>query len=169
MSLLGHLRVGSCMCCSSDLEVLSAQRGDACAVAAFLSPCVVVVIYLVGDELFQAFEGMWQRAAAAFKSFLGFGMSWRLRRRDLTVPHRQRRRHGSGLGSHILLHCDKEPLFGPQNSPKLTLSKSLGYSVEFQVRRRAPGRLDHGDNLVMDGLPNRSMFIALCLGCRFLG
>ena len=61
-------------------------------------------------------------------------------------------------GSHIRWHGDNEPLFGPQNSPKLIVSLSLGKSVECKVRRRAPGkvpssiRLDHGDVLVMDGL-----------------
>ena len=55
-------------------------------------------------------------------------------------------------------HSDNEPLFGPQNLPKLFVSLSLGNSVEFMVRRRASGnvpssiRLDHGDVLVMDGL-----------------
>ena len=55
-------------------------------------------------------------------------------------------------------HSDNESLFGPQNSPELIVSLSLGNSVEFKVRRRAPGevpssvRLDHGDILVMDGL-----------------
>ena len=54
-------------------------------------------------------------------------------------------------------HSDNEPLFGPQTSPKLIVSLSLGNSVEFKVRRRAPGkvpssiRLDRGDILVMDG------------------
>ena len=54
-------------------------------------------------------------------------------------------------------HCDNEPLFGQQNSPMLIVSASLGYSVEFQVRRRSlfaapsPFRLDHGD-LLMGGL-----------------
>ena len=57
-----------------------------------------------------------------------------------------------------LWHSDNEPLVGPQNSPKLIVRLSLGNSVEFMVRRRAPGkvpssiRLDHGDILVMDGL-----------------
>ena len=54
--------------------------------------------------------------------------------------------------------CDDQPVFGPQNSLKLAVSMSVGYSVEFQLRRRTPGaapssvRLDHGDILVMDGL-----------------
>ena len=51
-----------------------------------------------------------------------------------------------------------EPLFGPQNEPKLIVSMSSGKSVEFKVRRRVQGEvpslitLDHGDLLVMDGL-----------------
>ena len=65
----------------------------------------------------------------------------------------------AGPGSFFVRwHCDSEPLFGPQNFPKLIVSLSLGNSVEFMVRRRASGnvpssiRLDHGDVLVMDGL-----------------
>ena len=64
----------------------------------------------------------------------------------------------AGPGSFIRWHSDNEPLFGPQNLPKLIVSLSLGNSVEFMVRRRASGnfpssiRLDHGDVLVMDGL-----------------
>ena len=56
----------------------------------------------------------------------------------------------AGSGSHIRWHSDNEPLFGPQNSPKLIVSLSLGNSVEFKVRR-ASGEvpssitLDHGD------------------------
>ena len=60
-------------------------------------------------------------------------------------------------GSCIRWQCDNEPLFGPQNSPKLIISLSSGNSVEFQVRRASsdvpsPIRLDHGDFMVMDGL-----------------
>ena len=64
----------------------------------------------------------------------------------------------AGSGPFIRWHSDNEPLFGPQNLPKLIVCLSLGNSVEFMVRRRAPGkvpssiRLDHGDVLVMDGL-----------------
>ena len=62
----------------------------------------------------------------------------------------------AGPGSHIRWHSDNEPLFGPQNLPKLIISLSSGHSVVFQVRR-APGdvpssiSLDHGD-ILMDGL-----------------
>ena len=64
----------------------------------------------------------------------------------------------AGPRSCIRWHSDNEPVFGPQNLPKLIVSLSLGNSVEFMVRRRARGevpssiRLDHGDILVMDGL-----------------
>ena len=57
----------------------------------------------------------------------------------------------AGPGSFIRWHSDNEPLFGPQNSPKLIVILSLGNFVEFMVRRRASGnfpssiRLDHGD------------------------
>ena len=62
----------------------------------------------------------------------------------------------SGPSSSIGWHSDNEPLFGPQNSPKLIVSMSLGNSVEFKVRRGrcgipSPITLDHGDLLVMDG------------------
>ena len=40
----------------------------------------------------------------------------------------------AGPGSLIRWHSDNEPLFGPQNSPKLIVSLSLGNSVEFMVR-----------------------------------
>ena len=82
----------------------------------------------------------------------------------------------TGKGSHSPWHCDNDPLFGPQNSPKLTVSMNLGYSVEFQVRRRAlddapsPTRLDHGDLLGHGwSCRDRSMYIVRCLSCRVLG
>ena len=63
----------------------------------------------------------------------------------------------SGPSSCIRWHSDNEPLFGPQNAPKLIVSMSLGNSVEFKVRRgqgSVPSliTLDHGDLLAMDGL-----------------
>ena len=63
----------------------------------------------------------------------------------------------SSPSSCIRWHSDNEPLFGPQNSPKLIVSMSLGNSVEFKVRRERGSvpsliSLDHGDLLVMDGL-----------------
>ena len=63
----------------------------------------------------------------------------------------------SGPSSCIRWRSDNDPLFGPQNAPKLIVSMSLGNSVEFKVRRgqgKVPSliTLDHGDLLVMDGL-----------------
>ena len=64
--------------------------------------------------------------------------------------------HYDGSGSRIRWHSDNESLFGPQDSPKLIVSLSLGNPVEFKVRRgqgSVPSliTLDHGDILVMDG------------------
>ena len=63
----------------------------------------------------------------------------------------------SGVGSCIPWRSDNESSFDPQNLPKLTVSTSLGHSVEFEVRRardEVPStiQLDHGDLLVVDGL-----------------
>ena len=64
----------------------------------------------------------------------------------------------AGDGSFIPWHCDNEGLFGSPGEPKVIVSMSLGHSVLFKLRRRAPGKtvtqiwLDHGDLLVMDGL-----------------
>ena len=43
--------------------------------------------------------------------------------------------HYDGSGSCIRWHSDNESLFGPQDSPKLIVSLSLGNPVEFKVRR----------------------------------
>ena len=64
--------------------------------------------------------------------------------------------HYDGSRSCVRWHSDNEPLFGPRDSPKLTVSLSLGNPVEFKVRRVSDGvtssiPLDHGDVLVMDG------------------
>ena len=71
----------------------------------------------------------------------------------------------SGPSSCIRWHSDNEPLFGPQDAPKL-----LGNSVDFKVRRRGQGKvpslitLDHGDLLVMDGLTQSE-----CVHCTASG
>ena len=63
----------------------------------------------------------------------------------------------AGNGSFIPWHCDNERLFGSPLEPKVIVSMSLGHSVLFKVRRRAPEntpsqiRLDHGDLFVTDG------------------
>ena len=92
--------------------------------------------------------GLWRRVAPFLSPWCG--------KKD--VPTGVNLNQYAGSGSFIRWHSDNEPLFGPQNLPKLIVSLSLGNSVEFMVRRRASGnvpssiRLDHGDVLVMDAL-----------------
>ena len=81
----------------------------------------------------------------------------------------------AGPGSFIRWHSDNEPVFRPQNFPKLIVNLSLGNSVEFMVRRRASEdvpssmRLDNGDVLVMDGQPilQGCVFFSLLGVCFF--
>ena len=99
------------------------------------------------DAIWHKVIGLWGRVAPLLSPWCG--------RRELPTGVNLNRY--SGPSSCIRWHSDNEPLFGPQNSPKLIVSMSLGNSVEFKVRR---GRgsvpslitLDHGDLLVMDGL-----------------
>ena len=92
--------------------------------------------------------GLWERVAPLISPWCDYK----------ELPTEVNLNQYAGPGSHIRWHSDNEPLFGPQYSPKLIVSLSFGNSVEFMVRRRAPGkvpssiRLDHGDILVMDGL-----------------
>ena len=92
--------------------------------------------------------GLWSRIAPFLSPWCG--------KKD--VPTGVNLNQYAGPGSFIRWHSDNEPLFGPQNYPKLIVGLSSGNSVEFKVRRRASGkvpssiRLDHGDVLVMDGL-----------------
>ena len=80
--------------------------------------------------------GLWGRVAPFLSPWCG--------KKD--VPTGVNLNQYAGPSSFIRWHSDNEPLFGPQNS------------LEFMVRRRAPGkvpsliRLDHGNVLVMDGL-----------------
>ena len=91
--------------------------------------------------------GLWGRVAPFLSLWCG--------KKD--VPTRVNLHQYAGPGSFTRWHSDNEPLVGPQNSPELIVSLSLGNSVEFMVRRRASGevpssiRLDHCDLLVMDG------------------
>ena len=100
------------------------------------------------NAIWDGVIGLWSRVAPFLSPWCG--------KKD--VPTGVNLNQYAGPGSFIRWHSDNEPLFGPQNSPKLIVSLSLGNSVEFMVRRRAPGnvpssiRLDHGDVLVMDGL-----------------
>ena len=100
------------------------------------------------NAIWDGVIGLWGRVAPFLSPWCG--------KKD--VPTGVKMNQYAGPGSFIRWHSDNEPLFGPQSSPKLIVSLSLGNSVEFMVRRRASGnvpssiRLDHGDVLVMDGL-----------------
>ena len=100
------------------------------------------------DAIWHGVIGLWGRVAPLLSP-------WCARRE---VPTGVNLNRYAGPGSFIRWHSDNEPLFGPQNAPKLIVSMSLGNSVEFKVRRRGQGNvpslitLDHGDLLVMDGL-----------------
>ena len=100
------------------------------------------------DAIWHGVIGLWGRVAPLLSPWCG--------RRELPTGVNLNRY--SGPSSFIRWHSDNEPLFGPQNAPKLIVSMSLGNSVDFKVRRRGQGKvpslitLDHGDLLVMDGL-----------------
>ena len=99
------------------------------------------------DAIWDVVIGLWGRVAPL--------LSTRCDRRE--VPTGVNLNRYSGPSSCIRWHSDNEPLFGPQNAPKLVVSLSLGNSVEFKVRRGQGSvhsliTLDHGDLLVMDGL-----------------
>ena len=100
------------------------------------------------NAIWDGVIGLWDRVAPLWSLWCARG----------NMPTGVNLNQYSGSGSYIRWHSDNEPLFGPQNSPKLIVSLSLRNSVKFKVRRRAPGevessvRLDHGDILVMDGL-----------------
>ena len=100
------------------------------------------------DAIWHGVIGLWGRVAPLLSPWCG--------RRELPTGVNLNRY--SGPSSSIGWHSDNEPLFGPQNAPKLIVSVSLGNSVGFKVRRRGQGKvpslitLDHGDLLVMYGL-----------------
>ena len=100
------------------------------------------------NAIWHGVIGLWGRVAPLLSP-------WCARRE---VPTGVNLNRYSGPSSCIRWHSDNEPLFGPQNAPKLIVSMSSGSSVEFKVCRRVQGevpssiRLDHGDVLVMDGL-----------------
>ena len=99
------------------------------------------------DAIWGGVIGLWGRVAPLLSPWCARG----------NVPTAVNLNQYAGPGSHIRWHSDNEPLFGPQYSPELIVSLSLGNSVEFMMRRRVPGEvpssitLDHDDLLVMDG------------------
>ena len=103
----------------------------------------------------QTNNAIWDGVIGLWGTFAPFLSPW-CGKKD--VPTGLNLNQYAGSESFIRWHGDNEPLFGPQNFPKLIVSLSLGNSVEFILRRRLSGtvpssiRLDHGDVLVMDGL-----------------
>ena len=81
------------------------------------------------DAIWDGVIGLWSRVAP----FLSPWCAWR------EVPMGVNLNRYSGPSSCIRWRSDNEPLFGPQNAPKLIVSLSLGNSVEFKVRRRMQG------------------------------
>ena len=98
------------------------------------------------DAIWDGVISLWGRVAPFLSPWCGRG----------ELPTGVNLNRYSGPSSCIRWHSDNEPLFGPQNSPKLIISLSLGNPVEFKVRRVSDSvtssiTLDHGDVLVMDG------------------
>ena len=77
------------------------------------------------NAIWDGVIGLWGRVAPFLSLCCG--------KKD--VPTGVKLNQYAGSGSCIRWHSVNEPLFGPQNLPKLIVSLSLGNSVEFMVRR----------------------------------
>ena len=77
------------------------------------------------DAIWHGVIGLWVRVAPLLSPWC----PWR------EVPTGVNLNRNSGPSSCIRWHSDNEPMFGPQNAPKLIVSMSLGNSVKFKVRR----------------------------------
>ena len=77
------------------------------------------------DATWEGVIGLWSRVAPLLSPWCG----------EKDVPTGVNLNQYAGPGSFIRWHSDNEPLFGPQNFPKLIVSLSSGNSVEFKVRR----------------------------------
>ena len=106
------------------------------------------VLPQANPSVFTEAVNLWSRVASLLTPWCAKG----------EVPTGVNLNRYAGNGSRIPWHCDNERLFGSPFEPKVIVSMSLGHSVLFKLRRRAPEnspsqiRLDHGDLLVMDGL-----------------
>ena len=107
------------------------------------------VLPQANPSVFTEAVNLWSRVASLLTPWCAEG----------EVPTGVNLNRYAGKGSRIPWHCDNELLFGSPFEPKVIVSMSLGHSVLFKLRRRASEntpsqiRLDHGDLLVMDGLP----------------
>ena len=106
------------------------------------------VLPQANPSVFTEAVNLWSRVASLLTPWCAKG----------EVPTGVNLNRYAGDGSCIPWHCDNERLFGSPFEPKVIVSMSLGHSVLFKLRRRAPENtpsqiwLDHGDLLVMDGL-----------------
>ena len=106
------------------------------------------VLPQANPSVFTEAVNLWSRVASLLTPWCAKGQ----------VPTGVNLNRYAGDGSCIPWHCDNERLFGSPFEPKVIVSMSLGHSVLFKLRRRAPENtlsqiwLDHGDLLVMDGL-----------------
>ena len=83
------------------------------------------------DAIWDGVIGLWGRFAPLLSPWCAMG----------NVPTGVNLNPCAGSILCIPWHSNNRPLFGPQNSPKLVVSLSLGNSVEFKVCRRAPGEV----------------------------
>ena len=81
------------------------------------------------DAIWDGIIGLWSSVALLLSPWCARG----------NVPTGVNLNRYSGSRSCIPGHSDNESLFGPLNSAELFVSLSLSNSVEFKVRRRAPG------------------------------
>ena len=89
--------------------------------------CGAAVRPQTNNAIWDGVIGLWGRVAPFLLPWCG--------KKD--VPTGVNLNQYAGSGSFIRWHSDNEPLFGPQNLPKLIVSLSLGSSVEFMVRNRS--------------------------------
>ena len=82
------------------------------------------------NAIWDGVIGLWGRVAPFLSPLSG--------KKD--VPTGVNLNQYAGRGSLIRWHSDNEPLFGPQNSPKLIVSSCLGNSVEFMVASSRAGQ-----------------------------
>ena len=106
------------------------------------------VLPQANPSVFTEAVNLWSRVASLLTPWCAEG----------EVPTGVNLNRYAGKGSCIPWHRDNERLFGYPVEPKVIVSKSLGHSALFKLRRRASEnthsqiRLDRGDLLVMDGL-----------------
>ena len=102
------------------------------------------------NDIWDVVIGLWGKVAPFLSPWCAKG----------EVPTGLNLNRYSGPSSCIRWHSDNEPLFGPQNAPKLIVSMSLGNSVDFKVRRRGQGKVPSLITLdLFDGPPGCTRYM----------